>query len=371
MWIFLFLMKIYRQRKDQNIMGEEKVTFFFPGFSREYNKESLHLEDHSFFCSWKHLTLRAWIIQTFLRLKELNLNVEISDDWPNSGIVVLLSDKESLHSLNENFSRLNKNILVITIRADEIQWRPFLSDIEIVQNGMFANNRDCFFIPHWPQPGIIKRDKSRKHTIKNIVFKGGRGSLDDVFHSEKWLNELQRRSLNFICHTESTLTNWTDYREADITFAVRPQFGDKLRRSDKPASKLVNSWHAEVPAVLGTEYPFLELKKTEFDYLEAETMEDGLRAIDLLISNEKIYFKMIHNGIQRSQEFSSSNIADQWRKLLFEIAPDYRNEAVFKRSRMFEGDSRKFFNFFTRKQSNFEYKRRLGNFYRQSFLNSI
>lgn len=345
-------------------MTNEKVTFFFPHFSNHYNVESLSLQDHEFFSSWQHLTLRAWIVQTYLRLKELNLDVHISDSWPDEGAVVLLSDKESLQSLKSNFSKLNKQVTIITIRADEIQWRPFLADIEIVQNGMFANNRDCFFIPHWPQPGIIKRDPKREQKIENVVFKGGKGSLDSIFYSRRWYSELEKRNLNFICSTEHTLTAWADYYEADLTLAVRPQFGDKYKRSDKPASKLVNSWFAEVPALLGEEYPFKELKKSDFDYLEVKTLEQAIQAIDLLIGDKELYQKMVQNGIQRSKEFSSSKIAEQWRKLLFEVVPERRKDLLYKRSRMFQGNSRKIYHFITREQSGFEYKKRIGSIYR-------
>ncbi|MBZ9731297.1 hypothetical protein LB467_16525 [Salegentibacter sp. JZCK2] len=348
-------------------MSNEKVTFFFPRFSTYYTIEELNLEDHQFFSSWKHLTLRTWIIQTYLRLKELNLNVHISESWPEEGTVVLLSDKESMGSLKANFSKINKQVNIITIRADEIQWRPFYTDIEIVQNGLFANDKDCFFIPHWPQPGIIKRDPNRKQEIKNIVFKGGKGSLDSIFYSERWDHEIKKRNLNFICNTEHTLTDWANYYEADLTLAVRPQFGDKYKRSDKPASKLVNSWFAKVPAILGEEYPFKELRKSNLDYLEVNTLKQAVEAIDLLIADRQLYQNMVDNGIMRSQEFSTNKIAEKWKNLLFEIVPKVREETKYKRSRMFRGNNRKIYHFITREQTSFEYKKRIGSIYRSFF----
>lgn len=348
-------------------MKDEKVTFFFPEFSDEYKHEDLNLEDHSFFSSWKDLTIRAWIIQTYLCLKELNLNVHLSDNWPTEGTVVLLANKKSLNALENNIDRFNKDLIIVTIRADEIQWRPLLSDIEIVQNGLFANNRDCYFIPHWPQPGIIKRDPTRGHRVENLVFKGGEGSLDKAFYSDKWRKEIKDRNINLIYNTEHTTTNWTDYSSADIVIAVRPQFKDKYKRSDKPASKLINSWHAEVPALLGCEYAFMELRKSSLDYIEINTAEEGLKAIDLLKTNDKIYFGMIQNGINRATEFSATTIANKWKVLLFETIPKLREEASFKKSRLFSGKSRKLFYFFTKKQSSFEYKKRIGHSYRTMF----
>lgn len=346
-------------------MQEEKVTFYFPSFSENYNIENLNLEDHNFFSSWQDLTIRAWVVQTYLRLKEQSLNVHLSEKWPEEGIVVLLSNKRSLKDLEKNIKHLNKDVIIVTIRADEIQWRPMLSDIEVVQNGLFANGKDCFFIPHWPQPGIIKRDVSRGHRIENLVFNGGKGSLDDIFYSDKWFSELKKRNINCVYNTEHSNTNWRDYSQADIVIGVRPKFGDKYNRSDKPASKLINSWHAEVPALLGSEYAFMELRQSKLDYLEVNSLEEGLDAIDLLKSNEGVYSAMVKNGIDRGIDFSSSSITSRWKKLLFEEIPTLRDEISFKRSRLFKGNSRKLFYFLTKKQTTFEYKRRVGNSYRK------
>ena len=342
----------------------EEVTFYFPNFSKKYSKDNLNLDDYNFFSSWEDLTIRAWIIQTYLQLKKLNLNVNISDKWPQSGTVVLLSNNPSLYELKKNISKINKDIIIITIRADEIQWRPLLSDIEIVQNGVFANEKDTYFIPHWPQPGIIKRDNSRGHLIENIVFNGGKGSLCEEFYSDKWLSELSDRKINFEINTEHTKTNWGDYSTADLLLAVRPSFKDKLNRSDKPASKLINSWFAEVPALLGSEIAYLELKESEFDFLEVNCIQDGLNAIDYLRSSETTYFQMVQNGIKRSKNFTSDKISQRWKYLLFDKIPTYRDELNFKRSRIFEGNTRKFYYFFSKKQTVFEYKRKIANTYR-------
>lgn len=345
-------------------MKEEKVVFFYPNFKKKYRVEDLSLENIDFFSCWEDLTLRAWIIQTYLQLKKIDLNVVISEQWPTEGIVVLLSNKESLKVLEDNIASLNKELIIVTIRADETQWSSMLSDIEVVQNGHFANNKDCFFIPHWPQPGIIKRDSKRGHVINNLVFKGGRGSMKDIFYSDEWFVELKNRNINFIQNTEHTTTDWFDYSEADIVIAVRPHLGDKFERSDKPASKLINSWHAGVPALLGKEIAYKELRRSDLDYLEIDTLSAGLKAIDFLKSNKKVYMDMIRNGTERAVEFSALNIANQWRLLLFNIIPALREEVSFKRSRLFQGKSRLLYYLFTKKQSMFEFEKRIGKIYK-------
>ncbi|PZX52087.1 glycosyltransferase family 1 protein [Algoriphagus chordae] len=345
-------------------MNSELVTFFFPEFFKNYDIESLDLDNHSFFSSWDDLTIRAWIVQTYLRLKKLGCNVDISDKFPTSGVVVLLSNKDSLSSLDDSFKSIPKDVIIVTIRADELQWRPMLSDVEVVQNGLFANNKDCFFIPHWPQPGIIKRESSRGNTIKNIVFKGGRGSLESVFYSDSWIDGLKARDIDFKFNTEHTNTNWMDYSDSDLTLAVRPLFNDKYQRSDKPASKLVNSWFAEVPALLGPEYSFKELRKSDLDYIEVTTVQNALSEIDRLKDDKNLYDQMVQNGIKRSQDFTADATVLKWKWLLFDYVPSIRDEIFFKRSRIFNRDSRVIYHFLTKKQTLFEHKRRFGSYYR-------
>jgi len=58
--------------------------------------------------------------------------------------------------------------------------------------------------------------------------------------------------------------DWPDFREADLILAVRP--GDRRRATNKPASKLVNAWLAGVPALLGPEVAYRELRRSELEW---------------------------------------------------------------------------------------------------------
>ena len=52
----------------------------------------------------------------------------------------------------------------------------------------------------------------------------------------------------------------------------------------KPASKLVNAWHAGVPALLGPE-PAYQALRMQFDYIEIRSPEDAIREVIRLKEN--------------------------------------------------------------------------------------
>ncbi|MGK7394471.1 MAG: glycosyltransferase [Candidatus Cyclobacteriaceae bacterium M3_2C_046] len=345
----------------------DPVTFYYPFPDDLKNIEKLNINEPHHWSTRINSSAKNWILQTFLRLKSKNYNVQISDSWPQNGIVVLHSDKRTLNALNESYDKFNKDLLIVTVRADRLEWRPLLSDAEILQNGKFINNKDSFFIPFWPQIGIIPRNKERNTSIKNIVFKGGYGSLDENFHKKDWHTYLKERNINFILTTEKGsdgYPNWYDYSEADIVLAVRPQFGDKGFRSDKPASKLVNSWHAQVPAILGAEYAFRELRKSELDYLEAKNVNEAIEAVEFLLKNPSIYQDMIENGKIRAKEFSADQIAEIWADTLFTKVPKLRENKSFRISREINAKLRKPYHLLTKPQSLLEYRKWMGSIYR-------
>ena len=349
----------------------EKVTFFYP-YKEDLKTFDASLSDPGYWSTRIRSSPKNWLIQTYLRLRDKGLNVHLSNEMPDNGILVAHADNVSLKFLSKNFRSLNPQLLIVTIRADRLEWRPLISDVELLQNGKYANNYDSFFIPYWPQIGLIPRDESRDTEIRNIVFKGGFGSLNADFLKEDWQNYLKTRNLNFIMNTEAEnkdYPNWFDYSYADIVLAVRPQFGDGGFRCDKPASKLVNSWHAGVPAILGAEYAFRELKKSELDFIEVTNVSEAIDAVEFLINNPAVYKKMIANGLNRAQQFSSEKLTELWADILFKKIPRVRESKNFIISRGLQSSLRKPYYLISKPQSIFEYRKWLGKSVKSIFKN--
>ena len=68
----------------------------------------------------------------------------------------------------------------------------------------------------------------------------------------------------------------------------------------KPASKLVNAWAAGVPAMLGPEPAYRELRSSPLDFLETPAAEAVLDAIDRLRGEPGLYAAMAENGLRRA-----------------------------------------------------------------------
>ncbi|WOB45207.1 glycosyltransferase family 1 protein [Thermoleptolyngbya oregonensis NK1-22] len=258
----------------------------------------------------------SWIVLTYLHLKRRNLNVFISDRFVPGEICVVSSPDLGIRDLTFNS-------FMVGCRGDGS--KPALCNMAIVQNRANVESATDIFIPLWPQPGLIPRLKERGNTIENIVFNGYEINLYAPFCSSEFQQELENLGVKLIINgsPESGPVMWHDYSTNDLVLAVRD-----LTEKDalgKPASKLVNAWSAGVPALLGPEPAFRDLRQSELDYIEVKTPKAVLEAIQRLKAQPETYQKMVLNGFRRVQEFSVDNIIKQWCQALAEpIAENYK-----------------------------------------------
>ena len=130
---------------------------------------------------------------------------------------------------------------------------------------------------HFPQPALIARDPARGDRIENIAYKGLSGNLHPEFHGKAWREFLAARGLRWVTDAveesqsrdDKSKLAWNDYREVDLVLAVRLPSRNVLGRSDlhprKPATKLYNAWRAGVPALLGPELAYRELRESPLE----------------------------------------------------------------------------------------------------------
>lgn len=341
-----------------------KVTFFYPYPDEIQRIGRIKLDEHDFWSHEGKERRRAWILQTYLWLRRADYNVAISDRLPKEGVVVLLVEPDMVASFLNQFKPPHRRLFILTIRADIIGFRSSFGDADIVQNGRFADERRTFFVPHWPQPGLIPRDSSRGAQIQNIVFKGGYGSLHKDFRSERWHTYLHRRNLEFeiaSAATEGHVPNWHDYQSADLVLAVRPDFNDGGLRYEKPASKLINSWHAEVPALLGPEYAYREMRATDLDYIEVNGVDEAIEAVEFLIAHPRHYLQMIQRGRERAQEVSPERITERWAEVLFDRIPSIADTTSFALTRKLPLSARRVLNRMAMPPSPFESRKWIGH----------
>jgi glycosyltransferase involved in cell wall biosynthesis len=277
---------------------------------------------------------RNWILQAFLRLHRAGLPVRLVGEAPPSGPVVFHARHK--HELYRARHRLTDAVLV-GVRGDLHD--PLIADLQVLQNGRFADGKNRFFIPHWLQPGLMPRDPDRGTAIRRATYKGFDRNLHPDLRTPEWREFLSAREIAWVCDSVSyenrdpntSITDWPDYRVADVLIAVRPP--DRRLHLAKPATKLVNAWLAGVPAILGEEFAYRELRRSPLDYVEVTSIDDVRRAVRKLCDEPDLYQAMVDNGRRRALEFTITAITEHWRKLLFDILPALEQDPTFRRRR--------------------------------------
>lgn len=271
----------------------------------------------------------AWILQTFLRLAAAGRPVELVDSPPADGIVVF-------HAKHRRWLRRHggsmRDAVLVGVRGD--LHAPAIADFEVLQNGFFADGRRRFHVPHWPQPGLIPRDPARGDEIRRIAYHGFARNLEAGFHERRWLDFLADRGLEWHYgaaefagkRTDDIPLAWHDFGEVDLVLAVRPP-SQRLHPS-KPATKLINAWLAGVPALLGAEAAYRELRRSPLDYLEVTGVEEAIGAVERLLADPALYRAMRDTAAARAAEHTPERWIGIWSELLFETLPRLAPEVL-------------------------------------------
>jgi hypothetical protein len=260
----------------------------------------------------------VWIVQTWNRLCLAGFQATLSDEAPSTGIIVY--HKEDQRFLLKRLPRGATPVLV-GVRADFRSCE--YADFEILQNAYYADDRRSFFVPHWPQPGLLPRDPERGDRIERIAYKGYVGNLAQEFRQPRWQQFLSEQGMVFEddavlddAYDHPIQTRFHDYRDVDLVLAVRPG-----ETRTKPASKLVNAWQAGIPALLSPDYPFEELRQSPLDYIAVRNLADAEAAVRRFKRESGLYRAMIEHGRARGAEFSIEKITQRWAKLLYDTIP--------------------------------------------------
>lgn len=300
-------------------MSPTPITFFLAG---EPDLEALRRLDPE--QDWREFARgeRSWVAQTYLRLMRRGLSVALSDQVPERGLV-LFHAKQRRQVARQ--ARHHPEAKLVSIRADNSE--ASLADFEVVQNGRWADGKRRFFVPFWPQAGLVPRDPARGTRVERLAFKGFAANLHPDFHSARWHEFVAGHGFEWCedsvayagTQTEEHRLAWNDYREVDLIVALRP--ADRRLHTAKPATKLYNAWAAGVPAILGPEHAYRELRHHDLDYLEAGTLAEAEAAVSKLARSPELYLAMVDHGRSRAQEFSFETITDHWVRLLTETLP--------------------------------------------------
>lgn len=275
---------------------------------------------------------RAWILQTYLRLKQAGFPVELSDRLPDSGVVVISGQRRKELQLTSG----QRKRLLIVATVQDLSF-PAIADLHLVQDPRQTGPIYSLPIRFWAQPGLQPRDPSRAARIERVAFKGTTENLHPSFRTVRWTSELAELGVTWVedavpsseVAREASALHWNDYREVDLALGVRP--ADVIGRKGKPASKLIVPWLAGCPALLGPEPAFRELRRSELDYVEIESPNDALRAIATLKDDHARFLAMIDNGRVRGALYSVEHVTQQWADILFRRLPELQRDVDFQR----------------------------------------
>lgn len=266
----------------------------------------------------------SWTLLTYLHLKSVGFPCELTNKFPDDGVVVTHTDFISTHL------KPKSRVLLVCIQADRPR-HPY-AHLYVVQNFQDATqnskltlNRLFFgakyYIPNWLQPGLIPRDQSRDDRFENVAYFGIEDNLATELKELFWENELAALGLRW--HIVGC-KGWNDYSSIDAIVAVRSfeYQGAYLR---KPPSKLFNAWQAGVPAILGREAGFRSQRRSDLDYIEVTSVQDAIAALKRLRDDKELRQAMSKNGQVRAKDVQSENITKQWQIFFIDIVfPAYQ-----------------------------------------------
>jgi hypothetical protein len=255
----------------------------------------------------------SWIAQTFVRLRRAiearGWAATAGAGFPPGAICIAHRDDVNGFALPAHGSYL------VVVRADRAPVEA--CDLAIVQNAI-AIERHERFLPLWPQPGLVARDRERGARIERIAYLGRTASAPAWFDDSAFRRALRARRVEF----DVRMRDWADYRGVDLALAVRSELRQVL--AQKPATKLYNAWLAGVPALVSPEPAYRELRRKTIDFIEVRDAGDVLRAIDILRANSGLYRAMAANGLERGAQFAVESTRARWMELLErEVVPGY------------------------------------------------
>ncbi|MDR3405206.1 MAG: glycosyltransferase [Chthoniobacter sp.] len=260
----------------------------------------------------------AWTVQTFQRLRDAGMNVELSDQLPSEGILVA-----HRKSVPRDFIP-PAGVLFVCLRADAT-FHPF-AHFHVVINRLALNWwYPSVYMPHWPQAGLIPRDSARGDRWENAAFFGDDACIANEMRGDEWAAILRELKLNW---NHVPPEKWHDFSEVDVVVAIR-DFVGKHRYANKPPTKLFNAWHAGVPAILGRESAYELERKGPLDYLEARTVPDLVAALRRMRDEPELRRGMVTNGRERATESDPAVITARWREFFeAKVIPSYEKWRV-------------------------------------------
>ncbi len=195
----------------------------------------------------------------------------------------------------------------IVIRVD----RPSVPYADIVVEQCSVEDRDAYYIPHWVHPGLLPRAESRGERFERLAIVGNTSYHPRFLSEPEFIEQLKKLGIELVVRGPES---WTDFRDIDAVFALRPWISQRVLET-KPPIKLLNAWAAGTPALLGPEPSYRALRSDPLDYLEIDGPKSLLESIQRIKAESGFYAALRRRCLVRSTEYTWENICGRWIEL--------------------------------------------------------
>ena len=104
-----------------------------------------------------------------------------------------------------------------------------------------------------------------------------------------------------------------------ITYIPSEGLKSRMRfPSHKTPNRLYQSWYCNVPGIFSSNTSMDWIRKSELDFLEANSLDELDECVNRLINDKGLYNSMIQNCYKRQDENTYEEIVHQW-QLVFNI----------------------------------------------------
>jgi hypothetical protein len=243
----------------------------------------------------------AWCLQTYLNLRNSGkLDVRCSNQLSENHINLV-------HSNTLLNVKGGANHFIVCVRADfpKRHWAHY----QIVQNTDQLESNTSY-IPHWVQPGLLKRDPNRRG-VQRVAYAGQTFNNNLAGSEESWKRLLDPYGIEF-----KVLSNqsWHDLSSIDVLIGIRSF--DTRPWKTKPPSKLFNAWHAGIPFIGGFDSAFKQVGNPGKDYLRVKSQQEAVSSILKLRDDADLYNRMVEQGYQMAGQYTTETITKQWESIL-------------------------------------------------------
>lgn len=169
---------------------------------------------------------------------------------------------------------------------------------------------DSHFIPLWIQPGLIPRSQDRRQ-VQRVAYAGQVFNGNLAGNVEAWRSAFARHAIEFDILRPGKCF---DLSEVDVLVGIRSF--DQRGHDTKPASKLINAWHANIPFIGGHDSAFKQVGVPGKDYLLVDSQEDVVNMVLKLRDDSELYSGLVNKGAEKALVYTNEEIAQSWEDIL-------------------------------------------------------